>query len=450
MRWSRWALALMMGALGCVVEAGEPTHAPDEIVSMEPADTVPDATSVLPPRDGFEAEPWSPCTGLLGAAEGLVRADLLALCRAGGHDGDCVGLVCARTPPREALECLLEAGHAKRVIALQHAEGPATRAFAREALTRTDAWTEEDLRRALHDDAVIEQCSGCLCSEESLRSAALEQALRHPDRAMAQPLLAEWVAEGPEAPALAEAIAGRPTERWISEARLLKLVGDPADELQLRVAAAMALAHRGTDAGRAVLEEGARAEHAPTRILAIRGWDALEDADAWDRWSSLTRDDDVEVRMAMLRLGAHLRPGAAAEILDRGGHDEVMVELPPRSFRPRAPRAICAHRFADEAQRAELVEALRGLSRKHRCQALRWAEERCSSSDEPAGSVLATTVTELAVQCGIEVPVAEPTFEERFSPCHRTRRRQEAEYERQEKSRALELERRARAAAGAE
>ncbi len=441
-----------MGVLGCAVvaESEESTRTPDEGIAVEPADTVPEAVAVLPPDESFEAESAASCTELLGDAQGVVRADLLALCGADGHDGDCVGFVCERTAPREALECLLEAGEAPRVIALQHAEGPATRAFAREALTRNDAWTEDDLRRALHDDGVVQTCGGCLCSSESLRSTGLEQALRHPDRAMVQPVLAEWMAGDPEPFAVAEAIAERPTERWVSEARLLELVGDPKEDLHLRVSAAMALARRGDDAGRAVLEEGARAEHAPTRALAVRGWDALGDADAWDRWRSLRQDDDLGVRRAMLRLGAHLRPRAAAEILDRGGHDEVMVELPPRSFRTRAPRAICAHRYADEASKRGLVEALGGLLGAQRCQALRWAEDRCSSADEPAGSVLAATVPALAQECGIELPSAEPTFEERFSPCHRTRRRQEAEYERREKARALELERRARDAAAAE
>lgn len=439
-------LGITLVVVGCTVGV-EPLdfEHPDDGIEVEGGPTVPETTepaTVAGEGDGR----WVECARLLGDAEGVVRRELEAVCAADSHDGDCVGLACTRTAPREAFECLLEAGHAERVIALEQADVPAARAFAREAMTRVDGWTEARLRDALYDQGNVPECMGCICGDAELSGVGLGQLLAHEDRAAVQPLLAEWAMVEPSPLGLASALRERPTEGWISTARLRRLVAPTVADAELRTSAAHALALRGDDAGRDALEAATRDSWWVMRNIAVLGLDALDDGDAWDRLAPLLDDDTGYVRTSLLRLGARLRPDDAVATLD--STDPLFAALalpalPTRLFAPRAVRAVCGHRYAEEAERGRLAAALARMPAKARCRALVEAERRCpreSTLDAPAYAIVPT----LAGACGLALPPAEAAVGlPALSRCHRMRRKQEAAREEQEKARRLELERRA-------
>lgn len=443
---------IALAGIGCTAMV-EPLdlESPEDGAFGEREDLVPEATEPAdstPAPTPVEPQARAACTELLGDAVGSVRADLEALCGATNHDGSCVGFLCETTAPRDAFECLLEAGHAERVIALEHADVPAARAFAREALTRARAWNTTRIREALHDQTVVTECSGCICDTITLDAVGLQRALSDEDRAMMEPLLAEWAATTPPPTGLAQALQERPTEGWISTPRLHALVADPAQDAMLRTSVAYALARRSDDTGREVLEDATRDREWRARDLAVRGLDALDDGDAWDRLAPLLEDDTGNVRISLMRLGARLRPDDAVAALDAASLDFgalALPELPTRLFAPRAVRAICGHRDGSESERERLVTALEQLPQKARCRALVKAQQRCSPRSEP-GAIVHDLAPALASACGIAAPPATPEPDvPSVSRCHRTLQQGAAARREQ----LLELERRAREAADA-
>jgi hypothetical protein len=439
-------LGIALAVIGCTV-AVEPLELeyPEDGTDIEHDHTLPETAEPAIAADEGD-DRWVDCEPLLGDAEGQVRRELEALCAAKSHDGDCVGLACTRTAPREAFECLLEAGHAERVITLERADVPAARAFAREAMTRVDGWTEARIRDALYDQGDVPECMGCICGDAELSGAGLGQLLTHEDRAAVQPVLAEWAMVEPPPLGLATALRERPTEGWISTARLRRLVERSVADAELRASAAHALALRGDDAGRDALEAAASHSWWVIRNIAVIGLDALDDSDAWDRLAPLLDDETGHVRISLLRLGARLRPDDAVATLDAADPlfaALALPALPTRLFAPRAAWAVCGHRYVDEAEQERLVAALSRMSAKARCRALVEADRRCppmSALDAPAHAIVPT----LADACGLELPAAEAAGgEPALSRCHRTRRKQEAAREQQEQLRLLELERRA-------
>jgi hypothetical protein len=90
------------------------------------------------------------------------REAVRALCWAPTFDSGSVGYAGQRTASREALECLLDLDVPTRwFVTLSRAKNPVTRAYAREAIHRRDAWTRELVQTAIMDSVTIPAREGC-------------------------------------------------------------------------------------------------------------------------------------------------------------------------------------------------------------------------------------------------------------------------------------------------
>lgn len=127
--------------------------------------------------------------------------ELAELCAAQTYDDDCVGFACARTEPREALECTLDRDtDPTRFEALTLAQNPATRLYAREALLRLRAMSQAQIVLGLGDTAEVEWQGGCIAGAV-LASEPAYVALLQRDDAVADALLREFL-ESPAGDAL--------------------------------------------------------------------------------------------------------------------------------------------------------------------------------------------------------------------------------------------------------
>ena len=107
------------------------------------------------------------------------------LCEASRFDESCVGLVCARTRSRDALECMLEDGvDTETFVALSRSDNPVTRVYAREALLRRDAMTTELIIEGLTDAGVVEHGYGCIRDMFSAAEPAFVALLQRDDDAL--------------------------------------------------------------------------------------------------------------------------------------------------------------------------------------------------------------------------------------------------------------------------
>ncbi|MEM6991466.1 MAG: HEAT repeat domain-containing protein [Myxococcota bacterium] len=401
------------GLASCTAALEQDLEAPDADPAIaRPAPRIPDAAPSI-------------CDERIAAAEGQERRDWIGLCAATGHDGSCVGFSCARTEPREAFECLLAHGHADDLFTLTASTKPAVRAYAREAIDRTNSWTLDDIGQALEDSAVVEACHGCICDREPLTRAGLTAALEYPDRVAVRPLLRRW-ATGTVPEGMDTALLARGEEPWIDSARLHEVFADRAIDPPVRAAAALALARRGESTPTRALYELTEDDAWQTRATAVEALDVLGVAEAWDDLAPLLRDDVGDVRTALLLLGAHHVPARAVTVIDGNSlHGPcATMALPPKWFAPRAVTAICSVDDMSPEDAAQLHAALSALPRRARCRALRDRRPVCSEKATPAARA-AALVPDLVTACGLPVPpAAAPVSEvvdDRWSPCHRDR-----------------------------
>jgi hypothetical protein len=132
------------------------------------------------PRDASRSEAGS-CPELVADAPPDLQLDLRTLCGASSYDGHCVGMPCARTTSRDALECMLTHDLDIALLrALASATNPAARAYAREGLTRRDGWTPSLIAAAVRDSATLELFSADVVDRYQIADAGVLAAILYP------------------------------------------------------------------------------------------------------------------------------------------------------------------------------------------------------------------------------------------------------------------------------
>jgi hypothetical protein len=340
---------------------------------------------------------------------------------------------------------LLDAGEGARVTALAEADVAAARAYAREAMEATGAWSVARIEAALRDPGIVPTWhtpQGCAPQREWLSMAGVDAAIAWPDRKAMVPVLRAW-GGGRYPVGLAKVIVRRWDEAWIETDRLREILADPSatankpamPESDVHVAAAFALAHRGERVSPQRWVHAARSDDPWVARIAVETLDRLEDAQAWrvlapkephlayrvcvEPWRcedhcvhiASCEEHDGRVCASVLRLGAHVAPDEAAPVIDADAHGAwAVTALPPRLFAPRARGAVCASKWWDpwteEEQQAirDLAVALAKIPKRIRCAALRIEEDGCVG---PVDARAFAISAELASGCGIDPP--EPT-----------------------------------------
>jgi hypothetical protein len=150
-----------------------------------PASERPESLEETPGDTGSSKPDGSPTDLCLRFAEELLpphRSDVRELCNAESYDETCVGYSCERTRSRDALECMLandiDDGVLRRLAFMRN---PVTRAYAREGLTRREAWTIPLIEAALTDTEQVEHAGGCQVDRLMLAETAILAAILHPD-----------------------------------------------------------------------------------------------------------------------------------------------------------------------------------------------------------------------------------------------------------------------------
>ena len=337
-------------------------------------------------------------------------------------------------------------GGARAVHALADAREPAVRAFAYESLTRRDVWTIARIEQALADTAVVPHADACSVDALPLASLGVDAAIAFPDRAAVLPAMRAW-ATSASPQLLARAYAERGSEAWVDLDRARAIHDDPKLPVDVRAAAAVALAEHGEPLDTARLLAWARGPD-DWRDDAIRALDALGYASAWNELA-----DGDWVPPALLMLGAHWVPDEAVVVLDaEAGGGLLVLELPPRLRTPRLGHAVCAvepfplSNPSAQARRtrATVAAALDAAPESARCDAFLPASSSCSAEGLQRR---AYAISEpLARRCGIAPPpettsvlACERDGDERENLLMKKR-------EQDERARVLELERRAKQA----
>lgn len=299
-----WASAIVL-ACGCAsAPSRDVPTAPEHASIFAPAVVVPDAAVEPGPRRGSTARPRRP----VDPCEAPHRSRWHALlCSASAYDDDCVGIACARTDSRAALECAIDGGATvEDFTALSRAANPVTRVYAREALLRLDAMTPSLILEGLTDAAIVERRGGCIVDSVAAAEPALVALLQR---------------EGPEVDAWLVALL----ESEIGRRMLREPLAD-ASAPSLR-----AVLHLATQPGRSAALRALVGEIADARARSLPA--------GWSEWAP---QDELTA--------------APAAVLLRQWTRDMGCAWPPRALDPALERA------AEQAQTERLLELERALA----------------------------------------------------------------------------------------